>query len=299
MVHQAEPASLLALGARARNKMAHAHSGKPWLRNVRGSNGVTAGDSSVGRASDCRALQLSDGPWFDSGSPDVFHSMLTLLLQRMMTVLDDVSGSRIHAHVSRMVAKRCVQVCQTGPLRALTSQTARESQQYPLASVSVCMPHSVRSSSWGQALDTMARFAGGRPGTDLRLQLPSLDPVARSVSVAGGTPRQTVIFFFVSRFAPEGAEEPGGTNKVFQQGKFQRTCFYFLALRAPSPHRSQRCHEHAPRHARAASNAWLQHSFPRLPLSTDAVRSTTQVPNIVLTRSRTWVVAATTRRPNH
>ena len=173
VVHQAEPASLLALGARARNKMAHAHSGKPWLRNVRGSNGVTAGDSSVGRASDCRALQLSDGPWFDSGSPDVFHSMLTLLLQRMMTVLDDVIGSRIHAHVSRMVAKRCVQVCQTGPLRALTSQTARESQQYPLASVSVCMPHSVRSSSWGQALDTMARFAGGRPGTDLRLQLPT------------------------------------------------------------------------------------------------------------------------------
>ena len=99
--------------------------------------------------------------------------MLTLLLQRMMTVLDDVIGSRIHAHVSRMVAKRCVQVCQTGPLRALTSQTARESQQYPLASVSVCMPHSVRSSSWGQALDTMARFAGGRPGTDLRLQLPT------------------------------------------------------------------------------------------------------------------------------
>ncbi len=29
-----------------------------------------AGYSSVGRASDCRALQLSDGPWFDSGWPD-------------------------------------------------------------------------------------------------------------------------------------------------------------------------------------------------------------------------------------
>ena len=221
MVHQAGPASFLALGARARNKMAHAHSGKPWLQNVRGSNVVTAGDSSVGRASDCRALQLSDGPWFDSGSPDVFHSMLTLLL-------DDVIGSRIHAHVSRMVAKHCVQAGQTGPLRALISQTARELQQYPLAGVSVCMPHSVRSSSWGQALDTMARFAGGRPGTDLRLQLPSLDPMAHSASVAGGTPRQTVIFFFVSRFAPEGAEEPGGTNKVFQQGKFQRTCFFIF-----------------------------------------------------------------------
>ena len=29
-----------------------------------------AGYSSVGRASDCRVLQLSDGPWFDSGWPD-------------------------------------------------------------------------------------------------------------------------------------------------------------------------------------------------------------------------------------
>ena len=31
-----------------------------------------AGYSSVGRASDCRMLQQSDGPWFDSGWPDVF-----------------------------------------------------------------------------------------------------------------------------------------------------------------------------------------------------------------------------------
>ena len=30
-----------------------------------------AGYSSVGRASDCRALQLSDSPWFDSGWPDL------------------------------------------------------------------------------------------------------------------------------------------------------------------------------------------------------------------------------------
>ena len=30
-----------------------------------------AGYSSVGRASDCRSLQQSDGPWFDSGWPDV------------------------------------------------------------------------------------------------------------------------------------------------------------------------------------------------------------------------------------
>ena len=29
-----------------------------------------AGYSSVGRAYDCRMLQQSDGPWFDSGWPD-------------------------------------------------------------------------------------------------------------------------------------------------------------------------------------------------------------------------------------
>ena len=27
--------------------------------------------SSIGRASDCRTLQRSDGPWFDSGRPDI------------------------------------------------------------------------------------------------------------------------------------------------------------------------------------------------------------------------------------
>ena len=31
---------------------------------------MQAGYSSVGRASDCRMLQQSDGPWFDSGWPD-------------------------------------------------------------------------------------------------------------------------------------------------------------------------------------------------------------------------------------
>ena len=30
----------------------------------------TSGYSSAGRASDCRSLQQSDGPWFDSGWPD-------------------------------------------------------------------------------------------------------------------------------------------------------------------------------------------------------------------------------------
>lgn len=35
-----------------------------------------AGYSSVGRASDCRALQQSDGPWFDSGWPEVMGYFL-------------------------------------------------------------------------------------------------------------------------------------------------------------------------------------------------------------------------------
>ena len=35
-----------------------------------------AGCSSVGRASDCRTLQRSVGPWFDSGRPDIFCGVL-------------------------------------------------------------------------------------------------------------------------------------------------------------------------------------------------------------------------------
>ena len=35
---------------------------------------VNSGYSSVGRASDCRLLQQSDGPWFDSGWPDFFDA---------------------------------------------------------------------------------------------------------------------------------------------------------------------------------------------------------------------------------
>ena len=33
------------------------------------------GYSSVGRASDCRHMQQSDGPWFDSGWPDFFRTL--------------------------------------------------------------------------------------------------------------------------------------------------------------------------------------------------------------------------------
>ena len=36
-----------------------------------------SGYSSVGRASDCRLLQASDGPWFDSGWPDLLFKALS------------------------------------------------------------------------------------------------------------------------------------------------------------------------------------------------------------------------------
>ena len=46
------------------------------IKDAHGKSEVTlavpqqAGYSSVGRASDCRSMQKSDGPWFDSGWPD-------------------------------------------------------------------------------------------------------------------------------------------------------------------------------------------------------------------------------------
>ncbi len=43
---------------------------------VGGARGAHAGYSSVGRASDCRRLQQSDGPWFDSGWPDSMRHAL-------------------------------------------------------------------------------------------------------------------------------------------------------------------------------------------------------------------------------
>ncbi len=39
---------------------------------------ANTGDSSVGRASDCRMVQTSDGPWFDSGSPDICSRCLRI-----------------------------------------------------------------------------------------------------------------------------------------------------------------------------------------------------------------------------
>ena len=61
------------------------------------------GDSSVGRASDCRMVQISDGPWFDSGSPDSL------------------------AHLSDMACCGCAQLVQRPPWCA-DSPTALEPQ---------------------------------------------------------------------------------------------------------------------------------------------------------------------------
>ena len=53
-------------------------------RGAKGCDTLQAGYSSVGRASDCRHLQPSDGPWFDSGWPD-FCSCLLLCCWRFLS----------------------------------------------------------------------------------------------------------------------------------------------------------------------------------------------------------------------
>ena len=54
-----------------------------------------AGYSSVGRASDCRMLQQSDGPWFDSGWPDfcAIHC-LTRLMELFYSCLASIPHSQ-------------------------------------------------------------------------------------------------------------------------------------------------------------------------------------------------------------
>ena len=44
---------------------------KCWQLQLQPHATFISGYSSVGRASDCRPLQQSDGPWFDSGWPDI------------------------------------------------------------------------------------------------------------------------------------------------------------------------------------------------------------------------------------
>ena len=56
--------------ARAAFRRDHREEGSSvWQRQALGTD--TTCYSSVGRASDCRSLQQSDGPWFDSGWPDL------------------------------------------------------------------------------------------------------------------------------------------------------------------------------------------------------------------------------------
>lgn len=56
-----------------------------------------AGYSSVGRASDCRALQLSDGPWFDSGWPDL-HWLFLSQDMFLISFLESPAGENFILH---------------------------------------------------------------------------------------------------------------------------------------------------------------------------------------------------------
>ena len=62
---------------------------------------IHTGYSSVGRASDCRHMQQSDGPWFDSGWPDFFrHSVSDTARQATCGVRLQAS-----AHISTMAQR--------------------------------------------------------------------------------------------------------------------------------------------------------------------------------------------------
>ena len=60
-----------------------------------------AGYSSVGRASDCRCLQQSDGPWFDSGWPDIWAWLILcfVICRCARTPVDEANGDRSNAQV--------------------------------------------------------------------------------------------------------------------------------------------------------------------------------------------------------
>ena len=51
----------------------HIHTQRTLITSLCHTSAIS-GYSSVGRASDCRPLQQSDGPWFDSGWPDIRHA---------------------------------------------------------------------------------------------------------------------------------------------------------------------------------------------------------------------------------
>ena len=50
-------------------------------------NVTQPGYSSVGRASDCRQLQQSDGPWFDSGWPDMIDAFARVGVQGLFRTI--------------------------------------------------------------------------------------------------------------------------------------------------------------------------------------------------------------------
>ena len=80
-----------------------------------------AGYSSVGRASDCRHLQESDCPWFDSGWPDCLGSLCPLRAGTAGVFFPSWAGSRTRSktplgdasHVRTRWPRACVQPWQS------------------------------------------------------------------------------------------------------------------------------------------------------------------------------------------
>ena len=86
--------------------------GNPWPRpylnlfyGMLRSSSSKPGYSSVGRASDCRLLQQSDGPWFDSGWPDL---RLAIVMLRANAKREAVSAG------GRWLALACIRSCALG-----------------------------------------------------------------------------------------------------------------------------------------------------------------------------------------
>ena len=69
---------------------------------------LQAGYSSVGRASDCRLLQQSDGPWFDSGWPDFENTTDLRTTDPRTTALEDT------ARLARSVERKALNLVVEG-----------------------------------------------------------------------------------------------------------------------------------------------------------------------------------------
>ena len=84
------------------------------------------GYSSVGRASDCRRLQRSDGPWFDSGWPDVMPRSRRVCRQRAARL----TPGRCHARGAADLARFSVVVCESAAHPAEKEPNTRASRTF-------------------------------------------------------------------------------------------------------------------------------------------------------------------------